>query len=214
MPTKKRPGGSKPKQPVPAAGASVDDMLLAALERGSTNYETGRYLVTAKEGAAEHGLKSLSAMGMRIADARDFSDEAATLESAGDADGMHYAEIGVTLVSASAAAERSFGAQMESVAGDAVESVDPEYFVFALGDTSEFLRGFLRATETIAKEIGGMPKELADAEEEALVLGATWGLNACRVPSSPRSGSGIKVAVLDTGMDLGHPDFAGCSIIS
>ena len=28
------------------------------------------------------------------------------------------------------------------------------------------------------------------------------------------SGTGIKVAVLDTGMDLGHPDFAGRGIIS
>ena len=41
------------------------------------------------------------------------------------------------------------------------------------------------------------------------MLGATWGLVACRVPPSTRSGAGIKVAVLDTGMDLGHPDFAG-----
>jgi subtilisin family serine protease len=31
----------------------------------------------------------------------------------------------------------------------------------------------------------------------------------CRVPTSLRTGAGIKVAVLDTGMDLGHPDFAG-----
>jgi subtilisin family serine protease len=29
-----------------------------------------------------------------------------------------------------------------------------------------------------------------------------------------RSGAGIKVAVLDTGMDLGHPDFAGRPIVS
>ena len=45
-----------------------------------------------------------------------------------------------------------------------------------------------------------------------MVLGATWGLNACRVPQSSRTGLGIKVAVLDTGMDLGHPDFAGRAI--
>lgn len=47
-----------------------------------------------------------------------------------------------------------------------------------------------------------------------LALGATWGLNACRVPPSSRSGAGIKVAVLDTGMDLGHPDFSGRAIAS
>ena len=34
------------------------------------------------------------------------------------------------------------------------------------------------------------------------------------MPPSVRSGVGIKVAVLDTGMDLGHPDFAGRPIVS
>jgi subtilisin family serine protease len=34
------------------------------------------------------------------------------------------------------------------------------------------------------------------------------------VPQSLRSGTGIKVAVLDTGLDLGHPDFASRPIVS
>jgi subtilisin len=34
------------------------------------------------------------------------------------------------------------------------------------------------------------------------------------VPPSTRTGGGIKVAVLDTGMDLGHPDFVGRSFTS
>jgi subtilisin family serine protease len=34
------------------------------------------------------------------------------------------------------------------------------------------------------------------------------------VPPSTRSGAGIKVAVLDTGMDLGHPDFAGRNFVT
>ena len=40
------------------------------------------------------------------------------------------------------------------------------------------------------------------------LLNATWGLIKCRVPLSPGSGAGIKLAVLDTGMDLGHPDLS------
>jgi subtilisin family serine protease len=39
-------------------------------------------------------------------------------------------------------------------------------------------------------------------------------LNACKVPPSAKSGSGIRVAVLDTGMDLGHPDFVGRPVVS
>jgi subtilisin len=199
---------------IEGASQSVDDMLLAALERGGTNFETGRFLVTLKEGAGEQGLQSLSDQGMRMADARDFSTESALLESAGDADGMYYHEIGVALISGAAAAERSMNLQTEAVSDNPIDSIDPEYFVFSNSDPSEFLRGFLRATEVISQEMGQFAKEQGIGEEEALVLGATWGLNACRVPTSPRSGAGIKVAILDTGLDLGHPDFAGRSIIS
>jgi subtilisin family serine protease len=41
---------------------------------------------------------------------------------------------------------------------------------------------------------------------------ATWGLDVVRASSSSLSGSGVKVAVLDSGLDLNHPDFAGRSI--
>jgi subtilisin family serine protease len=57
------------------------------------------------------------------------------------------------------------------------------------------------------------PHVAAQEEEvDPKVLGATWGLARCKVLPSTLSGTGIKVAVLDTGMDLGHPDFAGRSI--
>lgn len=211
--------------------ASVDDLLTAALERGGNTLETGRYLVTFKEGAGEAGLEALVNEGMRVADARDFNDQAAVLEEVGDAEALAFPEIGVALISGSAADERGMTAMAE-IAGDSpYESVDPEYFVFADAVTSEFLRGysevaektsgdylrgFLQAAELIAKEFGydNGNREALREEEEAQVLGATWGLAATRVPPSLRSGIGIRVAVLDTGFDLGHPDFLGRLISS
>jgi hypothetical protein len=72
----------------------VDEMLLAALERGDDSLETGRYLITFKEGAAtKEASESLSARGMRIADARDFTDQAVVFEAAGDADAVVFPEI-------------------------------------------------------------------------------------------------------------------------
>ena len=41
---------------------------------------------------------------------------------------------------------------------------------------------------------------------------ATWGLQATKVVNCCRSGRGIRLAVLDTGFDLQHPDFEGRSI--
>lgn len=42
---------------------------------------------------------------------------------------------------------------------------------------------------------------------------ATWGLEATNVINSSFSGEGIRVAILDTGFDLTHPDFEGRKII-
>jgi subtilisin family serine protease len=212
--------------------SSVDEMLLAALERGDDSFQTGRFLATFKEGAAQSGAQAFAAeQGMRVADARDFTNQALVMENVADADVVVFPEIGVALIGGDAARERGMSAVAEIATDSAIASIDPEYFVFVDGVADEFfrtldggvvnpgeyLRGFLRAAETIAKDLGGgavAPIPPPPDEEQALALSATWGLVACKVPPGSRSGSGIKVAVLDTGLDLGHPDFAGRTIVS
>ena len=215
------------------ASSSVEEMLLAALERGDDGLETGRFIVTFKDGAVEEGLQSFGAQGMRVADARDFDNQAATLENVGDADAVVFPEIGAALLGGNAAQERQMSIHAEIAADSPIESIDPEYFVFTAqqnailgqylsgttatfegGPTNDYLRGFLRAAEAIARDLQENQQSQIEDEEQAQVLGATWGLRACKVPPSLRSGAGIKVAVLDTGMDLGHPDFAGRPVVS
>jgi hypothetical protein len=145
-----------------------------------------------------------------------------TFENVGDADTLVFPEIGVALVGAAAAQERSLIASAEIAADSPIEAVEPEYFVFAEQDparttpidAAEYLRGFARAAQAIAGDLAEIGQTELEAEEGALVLGATWGLVRCKVPPSVRSGAGIRVAVLDTGLDLGHPDFAGRPIVS
>lgn len=199
---------------VPLA-ATPDDLLLAAAERGSESLETGRYLISFPEGEEDAGLKMLKDEKFRIADARDFKAQGITPESCGDAEAMVLPEIGVALVSGDALATHG----MAYAAGGGEEgpgplgSVDPEYFMFAEGN--DYLRGFLAASNTIARDTGGAVAEIDEGEEvEGEVLGATWGLRATRVPPSRFSGTRIRVAVLDTGMALNHPDFAGRPITS
>jgi hypothetical protein len=159
----------------------------------------------------------LSAKGLRAADARDFEGQAVTLEGVSGADSVVLPEIGVAVVNAAPAAARGIGVQAEIAADSAIASIDPEHFVFIYSQM-DFLRGFKSATDAILRDFGstagGLRMPEAETEEDVQVLGATWGLVKCKVPPSMRSGAGIKVAVLDTGMDLGHPDFVGRAVTS
>jgi hypothetical protein len=208
-PTRKKTGEQR-------VSASSDELLLAALERGGDTEKTGRFLVTFKEGAWDAGMQSLKAQaGLRVADARDFENQAAELESAGDADAFLFPEIGVALVGSEAAGAAGLTAESAIAEDSAIQSVDPEYFMFAAGiNPNDYMKGVLRAAEMIYKDLGEGVIVEEEVEVSPEVLGATWGLNACRVPQSNFNGTGIKVAVLDTGFDLGHPEFVGRSFVT
>jgi subtilisin len=81
---------------------------------------------------------------------------------------------------------------------------------------TEFLRGFTAAVEALLSATQGTNALRFEAESDVAQTSAlaTWGIRATRVTESERSGRGIKVAVLDTGMDLHHPDFAGRTVVS
>jgi len=227
--TQTRPVDRRRRAIVAPVSSSVDDLLLAALERGGDSFETGRYLVTFKENAAVQGVRSLTAYGLRVADMSDFKKQAATPESLDGADAMVFRAIGVALLSSDASQAYMLTADAEITADSPIVSIDPEYFVFAAdmygGRSAEIvgqreeetagqgLLGEAQILENIYREMQPLQAEL-EIQEQAAVAGATWGLAACRVPPSVRSGMGIKVAVLGTGMDLGHPDFAGRPVVS
>ncbi len=53
----------------------------------------------------------------------------------------------------------------------------------------------------------------AEINAGALEQGTAWGVKAVGADTSPFTGDGIVVAVLDTGIDASHPAFSGISII-
>ena len=194
---------------------STDALLMAALERGGDTSKTGRFLITYKEGAAAAGMKALQARrGLRVASAKDFASQAMDIQQAGDADAVMFPEIGVALVSSEAVAEHGLTTAAFAEEDAHAQSVDPEYFMFASQiNPADYLKGVLRTAEMIAEDLGGVVPTMP-ADVSAQVAGVTWGLSACKVPYSQFSGKGIKVAVLDTGFDLGHPEFAGRSFVT
>lgn len=196
-------------------GVDVDALLSAAQERGDESLETGRYVITFKPDAVTEAVQALSAQGLRTADARDFQDQAVTIGAAlAGADALILPEVGAAVVGGSAFGARGLSVQDRIASDSPFAAIEPEYFVFADSISAEYLRGFRRAVDVITKDLdGSVDTDLVDAELEAQALGTTWGLAACQVPPSTRTGAGIKVAVLDTGMALNHPDFAGRAIV-
>lgn len=188
--------------------ATVDELLLSALDRGGRTFETGRSIITFQ--SMEKGVRLFTEQGVRVADARDFQDQAVVLENAGDAEALVFPEIGAAVVGGGVLEARG----LTDVADPAIESIEPEYFVFAHAADGEYLRGFRRAAAAIADDLRATKEAEIEPTEDPLVVGATWGLIACKVPPSARSGAGVKVAVLESLIDMGHPDFAHRTIVT
>ncbi len=208
---------SKPEGEFPISN-SVDDLLLASLDRGGDNLETGRYVVTFNEGQEAAGLKQLRSCGVYGADSRDFANQDVEMETLADGGSLYFSEVNTALISGSAFREIGMAGLLSAEADSgAIASIEPEYFVFAYN--TDYLRGFARAAQVIAEDLADKDDSKGGnggggEETGGQVLGATWGLVATRANVSNFSGSGIKVAILDTGFDIGHPDFVGRPIVS
>jgi subtilisin family serine protease len=204
-----------PQHPAVTLTATVDALLEAAVTGGSGMY-TGRKIVTFKPGAYEAGVRSLAASpSLRAASSADFTDHAVDFATLGDAASLLFPELNVAVMPAAQPGEPVAAmAPAMAVPDSPILAIEPETFVFpAEGDWQSYVQGFAAAAARIAQDLGGMPGAAmrlpAPHEEEAAVAAATWGLVATRATESRFSGAGIKVAVLDTGFDLRHPDFQG-----
>jgi subtilisin family serine protease len=187
---------------------------------------TGRFIVVFAEdddgrsdsADAERILRSLTGVS-NIASARDLSDAApgdySQLESA---DATWIPDLGVAVVSMDPA--DAVGLQAAESSQGQVLVVEPELVHHVLAPTAtDYLTGYQDAVIDLTHRLGGAaagaaPTRPVVMETFADTAQLTWGLQATGVGSSSRTGAGVKVAVLDTGFDLTHPDFAGRAIQS
>ncbi|HEV2783226.1 MAG TPA: S8 family serine peptidase [Actinophytocola sp.] len=145
---------------------------------------TGRYLVLLEDDAVDAGARELN----RVAGIRALSTRDVGPDHTGP---LIMPELGVAVVSAD-------GAQLHALAGAAagagpISIVEPERVVYAL--------------EPAAPLVEEPPRT---ADETTF----TWGLQAVGASTSAATGEGIRIAVLDTGLDLQHPDLAGRTLVS
>ena len=224
-PTRSRSASSRtratpplPPSPPPPPG----DMLTQA-----PGEFTGRYLVLLRDDGLNAGLQALkSAAGLKdVASAADFADGDVDMKQAGDAEVFVLDKLKVAVVNADPS---QAGALTAAAADDsAILAVEPERIMYAMSEIPglappttlplQYLRGYRDAVNNLyAALTSGAPglAQVAAAPGFADNAQFTWGLQATRVNQSRSTGRGIRIAVLDTGMDLGHPDFAGRTITS
>ena len=150
---------------------------------------TGRQLVLLREGTGRAGAEMLrNATGLRMGVSSDFDGSVRQTHLA-PGEGMLFERLGAALLHGDPDQARALANRTDAQ----TLLVEPERYVRASG---------LADGPTIATA------PLADTTL------ATWGLQATRGLSSRYTGRGIRVAILDTGLDLQHPDFAGRTIVS
>src|ERR1700680_1115252 len=127
------------------------------------------------------------AEGLRVSRASDVTLAAVDLKPSG---AVLFDMLGIAVIHPE---PKQLPELMASVGKGSVLAIEEDRVVYAIPEITQ-----------LAKEVSGMSH--ADGH-------VTWGLQATRVDGSRWSGKGIKVAVLDTGLDLQHPDFVGRTIV-
>jgi len=183
---------------------------------------TGRYVLVFREGAGNDALavldKSTGARKSRMLSSADFGDGGVDLNQLEGSDGIVFEQLGIAVVSIEQDQASLLG---ERVGEDSsILSLEPEGVMHILSEgglSPDYLRGFRDAATILAEKCGQKPIDAPTEESAASFFDTenlTWGLQATRVGASRFSGRGVRVAVLDTGLDLLHPDFTSRSVVS
>lgn len=134
-------------------------------------------------------LRSLTAI-TSIVGPDDYMQGALDLSDAATADAITFDALGLAVVARDPGELTASVAAAAADAGAGILTVEPERVMRAIS----------------GKEAAAGAAQFSD--DDAF----TWGLRATGVDASAATGRGIRVAVLDTGLDLEHPDFAGRAI--
>jgi len=177
----------------------------------------GRYVVTFADDVNEAERRDTLRSAAGVTSVLSTRDTGARLDAGqlADAEAVVFSRVGVATVSAGTAEAAALRASGR------VLSVRPArvYRVLAQPGTDvlNYLLGRRDELADLCAKLGpGLSSAPIAAVEESYqdTSQLTWGLTATRVPASPYTGRGVRVAVLDTGFTLGHPDFAGRPVLA
>lgn len=179
---------------------------------------TGRQIVVLADADDDAGVDWNRAGISQVADSRDFSSGGMPPDALQEAQATVFSRLGIAVVSADPSQVAML--QGADAPGRRVLSVSPELVHHVLQDVIEYTRAYRDGVDDLAERVmlaaDGNGRSTATRVRATPLFEdtpqATWGIQAVRAGSSPYSGRGVAVAVLDTGFDLEHPDFAGRNV--
>lgn len=179
---------------------------------------TGRYVVVFADVDIDssEALRSIAGVSA-VASSRDFDDQAVDMAEAAGAEAVALQELGIAVVAADP--DQVGALQTSAQARGNVVAVVPE-LIHHVMPSSDYVGGYVDGVTDLAGRLGVEPAEPSlngpqDVSARVTYQDTdqlTWGLQATLAASSGQSGRGVRVAVLDTGMDIRHPDFVGRSV--
>lgn len=195
----------RPRRPKAAAG---DHARITNNEPGVTT--TGRYIALLRSVDAAKALSSKG--GLKIGRASEFRGSVFGVREIRANEGIVLDEIGVAILEADPDQASSLSAAASATSD--ILAIEPERIVWATQNRDRLL-GYQAGVNAVVAmmypgldtlRIPGAPGfgSLSSVEDRF-----TWGLQATKAHLTKFSGKGVKVAVLDTGVDLNHADFTG-----
>ncbi|MBI0294250.1 S8 family serine peptidase [Streptomyces sp. PRKS01-29] len=174
---------------------------------------TGRYVVLLDQQEPERGMEALrSSVGISSVErVRGAEPGAAELLARPDVS-VVFDELGVAVVDVQPDQRHALVTTAE--AEPTIIATEPERVVYAsvITEPQRTLTGFFPTYRSDEDEVSRHTRaELASSLGPAWdEQHTTWGLQGIRANWSHLTGSGVKVAVLDTGVDTDHPDLTDC----
>lgn len=171
---------------------------------------TGRYLILMEPSDTKTGAKALeTGAGMKMMGVAGLDGASISAEAIPQSQGIVFHDLGIAVVNAAPDQYRSVSDTVAAAAS--LRTMEAERFVYAIGGfDASYLEGYRDAVDhlvdgILASRTGTQALSVQSMDETSL----SWGLQITNVANSRFTGKGIKIAVLDTGLDLSHPDFAG-----